>query len=194
MLTHTVDIIGYEGRYKVTPDGKILSLPNGSRKNIRELKQEIICSKKAKYRRVTLCKNGKTKRFFVHRLVCSAFHKNPENKPQVNHIDNDGENNKSINLEWVTSKENMRHSEKQGRQNNVKKLGTIAASKKARQQTQQKIEAHFGDRLVKIEYSLKKQNRRRCFITFRCKICGNIYTKRNNTPAIKRGGVCRECI
>ena len=190
MLTHAVDILGYEGRYKVTPDGKILSLPNGSRKNIRELKQESICSKKAKYRRVTLCKNGKTERFFVHRLVCSAFHKNPENKPQVNHIDNDGENNKSINLEWVTGKENMRHSEKQGRQDKCRFLGSTAASKKARQQTKEKLQNCFGDRLIKIEYPQKG----RCFITFYCKICGNIYTKRNDTPAIKRGGVCRECI
>jgi hypothetical protein len=58
------------------------------------------------YYQLSLCKNGYFKTFKVHRLVALAFIPNPENKPQIDHIDNDRINNNVNNLRWCTNSEN----------------------------------------------------------------------------------------
>ena len=54
----------------------------------------------------------------VHRLVAMAFIPNPEDKPEVNHIDSVPTNNCVENLEWVTHLENMQHAAGKGRFSN----------------------------------------------------------------------------
>ena len=53
--------------------------------------------------------NGKSKRLLIHRLVAMAYIPNPENLPQVNHIDENPLNNAVSNLEWCTAKYNMNY-------------------------------------------------------------------------------------
>ena len=62
------------------------------------------------YWSVGLSKNGKYTSCLLHRIVALAFIPNPQNKPQVNHINCNKKDNSVQNLEWVTSQENNLHS------------------------------------------------------------------------------------
>lgn len=50
--------------------------------------------------------NGKLKNFYVHIAVAKAFVPNPDNKPEVSHLDESRDNNRASNLTWATPKEN----------------------------------------------------------------------------------------
>lgn len=95
------DIKGYEGLYQVSNFG-----------NVKSLKCDIILKPnltRKGYLITSLCKNKIRKAYSIHRLVAKSFIPNIENKPQVNHIDGNKQNNKVTNLEWVTNSENMKH-------------------------------------------------------------------------------------
>ena len=61
------------------------------------------------YFQVGLRKNKKTKTCYVHRLIAQTFIPNPDNLPEVNHIDEDKTNNRVDNLEWKTHRDNINH-------------------------------------------------------------------------------------
>ena len=65
------------------------------------------------YKMINLYKNGKMKMFSVHRLVALAFLENPDNKPMIDHIDNNTANNNVKNLRWATQKDNLANQGKQ---------------------------------------------------------------------------------
>lgn len=70
--------------------------------------------RRMKYIRVPLSSKNIPKHFSVHRLVAQCFIPNPENKPFINHIDGNPQNNHVSNLEWCTRSENIRHAFKLG--------------------------------------------------------------------------------
>lgn len=98
------DIKGYEGLYQVSNLGNIKSLYFN--------REKILLQGESRgYRIVILWKNPIRKCYKVHRLVALTFLSNPDNKPEINHIDEIKGNNNLNNLEWVTHKENMLHSQ-----------------------------------------------------------------------------------
>ena len=58
------------------------------------------------YKQINLCKKGKVKMFKVHRLVGKAFLENPDEKPMIDHIDENKSNNNVKNIRWATSSDN----------------------------------------------------------------------------------------
>ena len=104
------DIEGYDGLYQVSNQGRVKSLERkdclGRIVKERILKPGVVSDG---YLFVVLCAGGKRKKFFVHRLVCQAFHKNPNNKPEVNHVNEDKADNRACNLEWCTRRDNCNH-------------------------------------------------------------------------------------
>ncbi|MGL5436590.1 MAG: HNH endonuclease signature motif containing protein [Lachnospiraceae bacterium] len=71
------------------------------------------------YLRVNLCRRGKLKHKYVHRLVAEAFLPNPRDHKVVNHINADPQDNRVENLEWCSQDYNIRHSRSLGNQNDI---------------------------------------------------------------------------
>lgn len=106
-LLHEVwkPIKGYEELYKISSFGRVRSLNRqGTKGNI--LKSDL---RKDGYLQVHLVKKGKMKNFLVHRLVAQAFISNPNNLPEVNHINEIKSNCQVENLEWCSKKYNMNY-------------------------------------------------------------------------------------
>jgi hypothetical protein len=96
------DIVGYEGLYMVSSLGRIKSL----RFNRERVMKPVPNS--SGYLQVSF----KGAKYLVNRIVCTAFHPNPENKAHVNHLDETPSNNAASNLEWATASENQLYSKK----------------------------------------------------------------------------------
>lgn len=91
----------YKDRYTVFESGEIFGVHG------KKLKDRIT---QFGYSKVAIYSGGCCKGEFKHRIIAICFIPNPEQKPQVNHIDGNRLNNCVDNLEWVTNIENQRHS------------------------------------------------------------------------------------
>lgn len=100
------DIKDYEGKFQVSSYGNIRNINYYGTGIIKIVNQR---PNENGYMVVSLSKNKKTKLCYVHRLVAETFLPNPENKPEVNHIDEDKTNNRVENLEWKTHRGNCNH-------------------------------------------------------------------------------------
>lgn len=102
-----VSIEGFEGRYEANVNGQLRTLNYKGSKGRIEIFKPAYDAKG--YLRTAFVINGKPKTIKVHRIIARVFVPNPENKPQVNHINGIKDDNRAENLEWVTNRENVIH-------------------------------------------------------------------------------------
>ena len=107
------DIVEYKGIYAVTPEGEVYSY-----KRKKFLKP---WANGDGYLYVRLYKNGKGKKYYIHRLVAEAYIPNPDNLPQINHKDENKTNNCLHNLEWCDAKYNMNYGTRNEKVSNSRK-------------------------------------------------------------------------
>lgn len=93
------DIKDYEGLYQVSNWGRVK----------RENRILRFSKSSSGYLQVMLCKDGKIRNFFVHRLVAEAFIPNPFNLPEVNHKSENKQDNRVENLEYCDHKYNCNY-------------------------------------------------------------------------------------
>lgn len=109
------DIEGYEGLYQISNLGNVKSLdrevlmPNGK---IQHRKERIMSKRESTdgYYIAKFNVNKHSKCIAIHRLVAQTFIPNPNNLPEVNHLDTNRKNNCVDNLEWCTHAENVQYS------------------------------------------------------------------------------------
>lgn len=101
-------VVGFEGLYEVSSKGNVRSIQFHGKSRIKIMSQY---SRKYGYKTVKLrdWQNNRVLVVQVHRIVAKAFIPNPENKPQVDHIDTIPWNNNVENLRWCTPLENQRN-------------------------------------------------------------------------------------
>jgi hypothetical protein len=120
---------GYEGLYEVSTQGRIRSSDRVSSfgKQKKLWKGQILTPRVSAhgYLRCHLAKDGKIREFYIHRLVAMTFLKNPENKLEINHLDEVKTNNSIDNLAWATRTENARWSMKSNREARLNQINVV---------------------------------------------------------------------
>lgn len=113
------DIPEYNGVYQISNIGRVKSVSNGKYKKEKFLSICLVGG----YAQVSLSKDKKPKKYYLHRLLAICFLNKPIGKDFINHINGIKTDNRLENLEWCTQKENSIHAFKNNLQ--VAKKGDV---------------------------------------------------------------------
>lgn len=177
------DVVGYEGYLEVSDTGLIRSVEREVRHKygttMRIKSREIKGHPDPKgYLKVRTSINKEKTSIKIHRAVAEAFIPNPNNKPQVDHIDGDKTNNTVSNLRWVTNRENFDYSVANGL-----RVNSYKALEEAR---------HDEEKLARAAESIRK----RCSKKTYCYDTNSNFVAEysSNTEAAKAVGGCQSGI
>lgn len=130
--------------YMISNKGRVKSLKYGKERIMKQGKH------KDNYCYIMLYKEGKGKKYLVHRLVTQAFISNPQNLPCVNHKDENPQNNHISNLEWCSYTYNINYGTR-----NEKVGKALSIAHKGRKLTQEHITNHSSSvRISIVQYDL----------------------------------------
>lgn len=121
--------------YLISNFGRVRSLHKGQDRILK------LSHTKDGYVKCGICIHGSPCRFRVNRLVAEAFIPNPDNKPTVNHLDGNKDNNRADNLEWATLSEQMYHAYERGLKKPIQ--GTSHTSSKLSEDDVRYIRSHY---------------------------------------------------
>ena len=138
-----VDIIGYEGLYQINRKGEVFSLITNN-----TMKPSL---KKYGYYGIKLIKDRERKEFKLHRLLAIQFIPNPDNLPEIDHIDRNRQNHKLENLRWVDLTTQARNKE-----NIINRQGHIQLSRTTKKGNYYQAEFYYDyrKRYTKCSYNL----------------------------------------
>lgn len=150
------DVLGYEGRYQVSDQGRVKSLAREitrvryGKPYAVQWPEKIVAPKvtEAGYWGLTLHKEGTRSTVLVHRLVALAFIPNPLNLPEVDHEDSDPSHARKENLSWVTGLKNKQLMVTRGRSSKGQKNGRAKLTEESVRKARQRVESGEGCKAV----------------------------------------------
>lgn len=128
------DLLGTEGKIQVSTEGRIRSLLRGEPYILKTQKDS------KGYERICFTIKRVKHSYKLHRAIAMTFIPNPDNLPQVNHIDGNKSNNSVSNLEWISNKDNADHAMRTGLWKN-----NLEASRKINEKRKKPVVAIKGN-------------------------------------------------
>lgn len=149
-------VAGYEDLYQVSSKGQVRSLDRiDSRGHLR--KGRLLSPRGERHRFVVLCRDAVERKFYIHRLVLTAFiGPPPESHPLGCHLDDDQSNNALENLYWGTYSSNLADAVRNGRREG--RSGAPASKLSHDDVREIRRRAHLGERQSRIadDYSISQ--------------------------------------